>query len=629
MGELLQKQAEANAAKNGLDYENATDAFKKALDDQIGKNAEFINDVTNDEAFYNLDNLELINAEIDKLKKQTQDAIDNLKNNAKTHLAESKTNAANAIENLEYLNNAQKQALKEQLNNATTIASHEETLDKSVNEVLKEANDINESMKALSDFIKKQIQKGNGSDPLIDLNYVDADSRLKTNFVTSYNKAKQALNKQNGKNLSNDEVKTLLATLKNDFAALNGKTNRQNKVNELQNLVNGAADVKNDEKFQNSSAQKQEQYNNAIANGEKVLKNKDNQTLDQIKGAINTIKDALLKIQNNKEDLKNKINNLPNLNNKEKENFISEINKHQEDDDQIYNIYKDALDKNNKKQELINLINEKENLSEEDKAKLKEHIKNSTYNSAEELNEAKENINNLDASISDLLSDENINLTNEKLDSIINQINNLHLNNNDYLNLVKLLKSLNGINDALAKYQASWVSNKDYNDKKKNLENAIKENLAFVATDPRVVLQNDRLIRHQEIFVKLSKAEIQLVDAILNANKEAFEQNMANLKQVAPEQYVNFAKQIEQDKFFEIVSKKSKVSANEKQQLSQVSSEGVSKVLYSAYKTKVDSLKVGSAAALKWLVIMGGVLLTAAVIIFGIGFAKKRKKGND
>lgn len=628
MDELVQKQAKANAVKNGLDYENAADAFKKALNNQIKKNAEFLNDVTNDEAFYNLDNLELINAEIDKLKKQTQDAIENLKNSAKNHLAESKTNAASAIEALEYLNNAQKQALKEQLNNVTTIAPHEETLDKSVDEVLKEANDVNGSMKALSDFIKKQIQKGNGSDPLVDLNYVDADSRLKTNFVTSYSKAKQALNKQNGKNLSNDEVKALLATLKNDFAALNGKTNRQNKVNELQNLVNGAADVKNGEKFQNSSAQKQEQYNNAIANGEKVLKNKDNQTLNQIKEAINTIKDALLKIQNNKEDLKNKINNLPNLNNKEKENFISEISKHQEDDDQIYNIYKDALDKNDKKQKLIDLIDEKENLSEEDKVQLKEHIKNSTYNSEEELNEAKENINNLDASISDLLSDENENLTNEKLDSIIDQISNIHLNNNDYLNLVKLLKSLNGINDALTKYQASSVSNKDYNDKKKNLENAIKENLAFVATDPRVILQRDRLIRHQEVFVKLSEAEIGLVDAILSANKEAFEQNMENLKQVAPEQYVNFAKQIEQDKFFEIVSKKSKVSANEKQQLSKVSSEGVSKVLYSAYKTKVDSLKVGSAAALKWLVIMGGVLLTAAVIIFGIGFAKKRKKDN-
>ncbi|TNK83249.1 hypothetical protein C4M96_01570 [Mycoplasmopsis pullorum] len=587
--ELRELQEKAKQIKNSHVYKNADDDKKINLSNQIDENSAFLDDTTNDEDYYNNhENVNDILNEIERLKQETQEAIDQLSVSAKANRDQAESNAILSLDDLTYLNNAQKSNFTYEIQNSPAIKGESN----SIEEIVKQAKLVNDKMRELHEYVKNTIQKGNDSDPYLDNNYIDADQKLKDNFKESYEKALYNLNKDTGNNLSTSEIDEVLVKLKQDYEALNGNQRRTEKIKELQDLIDKEEEVHNSVDYQNGESEKQENYDNAIQNGKDIVKDSDKYNLDQIQDAIVQIKEAKKDLDNSKIDVKDQINNLENLSDTEKEHF-NELADDATTNTEAEKVLDDAKAHNKKKEDLINFVKNQEHLSDSDKEQLIEKIKNTEFKDDSQFNNVKNQVSEVDKLIEKLLNPEtNTKLSDAEIDQILDKIKEAGINNEDYVKVGQAIKDLKRLQDALEQYRNSTISVPEYPVKKSYLEELINLLSHSQLKDPKIQAAYDKVKEQQDKIAKVGQIEINLVDAIMKKDKQMFDQKMNELKLVDPQKYAEFTKELDEINYFELVIKDYNALVDEEiEKLANLTQKDASNVIFSAAQNHYEAIK--------------------------------------
>lgn len=181
MGNLRQAVADKEQVKRTEDYADADSAKQNAYNSAVSSAETIINQTANPTMSVNDVN-------------SATSAVTTNKNalNGDEKLAQSKTDAARAIDALPHLNNAQKADVKSKINAASNIAG--------VNTVKQQGTDLNTAMGNLQGAINDEQTTLNSQ------NYQDATPSKKTAYTNAVQAAKDILNKSNGQNKTKDQV---------------------------------------------------------------------------------------------------------------------------------------------------------------------------------------------------------------------------------------------------------------------------------------------------------------------------------------------------------------------------------------------------------------------------------------
>ncbi|HDD3621554.1 TPA: hyperosmolarity resistance protein Ebh, partial [Staphylococcus aureus] len=287
--------------------------------------------------------------------------------NGDEKLAQSKTDAARAIDALPHLNNAQKADVKSKINAASNIAG--------VNTVKQQGTDLNTAMGNLQGAINDEQTTLNSQ------NYQDATPSKKTAYTNAVQAAKDILNKSNGQNKTKDQVTEAMNQVNSAKNNLDGtrlldqakqtakqqlnnmthlttaqKTNLTNQINSgttvagvhtvqsnantldqamntlRQSIANKDA-TKASEDYVDANNDKQTAYNNAVAAAETIINANSNpemnpSTITQKAEQVNSSKTALNGDENlatAKQNAKTYLNTLTSITDAQKNNLISQI----------------------------------------------------------------------------------------------------------------------------------------------------------------------------------------------------------------------------------------------------------------------------------------------------------------
>lgn len=356
MGNLKHAVADKEQVKRTEDYADADTAKQNAYNSAISSAETIINQSTNP------------TMSVDDVNRATS-AVTTNKNalNGDEKLAQSKTDAARAIDALPHLNNAQKADVKSKINAASNIAG--------VNTVKQQGTDLNTAMGNLQGAINDEQTTLNNQ------NYQDATPSKKTAYTNAVQAAKDILNKSNGQNKTKDQVaeamnqvnsaknnldgtrlldqakqtakqqlnnmthlttaqKTNLTNQINSGTTVAGVHTVQSKANTLdqamntlrQSIANKDA-TKASEDYVDANNDKQTAYNNAVAAAETIINANSNpemnpSTITQKAEQVNSSKTALNGDENlatAKQNAKTYLNSLTSITDAQKNNLISQI----------------------------------------------------------------------------------------------------------------------------------------------------------------------------------------------------------------------------------------------------------------------------------------------------------------
>lgn len=356
MTKLKDSVADNNTIKSGQNYTDATPANKQAYDNAVNAAKGVIGETTNP------------TMSVDDVNRATS-AVTSNKNalNGDEKLAQSKTDAARAIDALPHLNNAQKADVKSKINAASNIAG--------VNTVKQQGTDLNTAMGNLQGAINDEQTTLNSQ------NYQDATPSKKTAYTNAVQAAKDILNKSNGQNKTKDQVTEAMNQLNSAKNNLDGtrlldqakqtakqqlnnmthlttaqKTNLTNQINSgttvagvhtvqsnantldqamntlRQSIANKDA-TKASEDYVDANNDKQTAYNNAVAAAETIINANSNpemnpSTITQKAEQVNSSKTALNGDENlaaAKQNAKTYLNTLTSITDAQKNNLISQI----------------------------------------------------------------------------------------------------------------------------------------------------------------------------------------------------------------------------------------------------------------------------------------------------------------
>ena len=319
--------------------------------------------VTDAESVINEHNPTLNKDTIEQLTQQVNQAKDAL--NGVKLLNGDKQTAHQTISTLNHLNTAQQQAFNEQINNAPTRAE--------VQQIIGQADVLNNMMKALENSIKDKDQVKNSSDYI---NEDPAEQQAYDNAVTNVENilhqttqptmsvsdiqsaidnvrnAKNNLHGLNKLNIAKDEAAKQLRKLSSLTSPQSGDIAKQiygadtraevtqaldkaqalNKaMNALNNVFDQSTNVLNSSQFINEDQPEQDAYKQALQNIEKVIYRQDNPEMDPT--VINNLTHGLEAAQSNlhgdqklaqaKQDAANTINGLTHLNTAQREQIIN------------------------------------------------------------------------------------------------------------------------------------------------------------------------------------------------------------------------------------------------------------------------------------------------------------------
>ena len=319
--------------------------------------------VTDAESVINEHNPTLNKDTIEQLTQQVNLAKDAL--NGVKLLNEDKQTAHQTISTLNHLNTAQQQAFNEQINNAPTRAE--------VQQIIGQADVLNNMMKALENSIKDKDQVKNSSDYI---NEDPAEQQAYDNAVTNVENilhqttqptmsvsdiqsaidnvrnAKNNLHGLNKLNIAKDEAAKQLRKLSSLTSPQSGDIAKQiygadtraevtqalDKAKALNNAMDGlnhvydqSTNVLNSSQFINEDQPEQDAYKQALQNIEKVIYRQDNPEMDPT--VINNLTHGLEAAQSNlhgdqklaqaKQDAANTINGLTHLNTAQREQIIN------------------------------------------------------------------------------------------------------------------------------------------------------------------------------------------------------------------------------------------------------------------------------------------------------------------
>lgn len=356
MGNLRQTVADKEQVKRTEDYADADSSKQNAYNSAVSSAETIINQTTNP------------TMSVDDVNRATS-AVTTNKNalNGDEKLAQSKTDAASAIDALPHLNNAQKADVKSKINAASNIAG--------VNTVKQQGTDLNTAMGNLQGAINDEQTTLNSQ------NYQDATPSKKTAYTNAVQAAKDILNKSNGQNKTKDQVTEAMNQVNSAKNNLDGtrlldqakqtakqqlnnmthlttaqKTNLTNQINSgttvaavhtvqsnantldqamntlRQSIANKDA-TKASEDYVDANNDKQTAYNNAVAAAETIINANSNpemnpSTITQKADQVNSSKTALNGDENlaaAKQNAKTYLNTLTSITDAQKNNLISQI----------------------------------------------------------------------------------------------------------------------------------------------------------------------------------------------------------------------------------------------------------------------------------------------------------------
>ncbi|HDD6776176.1 TPA: hyperosmolarity resistance protein Ebh, partial [Staphylococcus aureus] len=275
------------------------------------------------------------------------------------NLAAAKQQANNRLDQLDHLNNAQKQQLQSQITQSSDIAA--------VNGHKQTAETLNTAMGNLINAIADHQaveQRGN---------FINADTDKQTAYTTAVNEAEAMINKQTGQNANQTEVEQAITKVQTTLQALNGdhnlqvaKTNATQAIDALTSLndpqktalkdqvtaatlvtavhqieqnantldqamhglresVSDNAATKANSKYFNEDQPEQQSYDQAVQAANNIINEQtatlDNNAINQAATTVNTTKAALhgdVKLQNDKDRAKQTVSQLAHLNNAQK-----------------------------------------------------------------------------------------------------------------------------------------------------------------------------------------------------------------------------------------------------------------------------------------------------------------------
>ncbi len=275
------------------------------------------------------------------------------------NLAAAKQQANNRLDQLDHLNNAQKQQLQSQITQSSDIAA--------VNGHKQTAESLNTAMGNLINAIADHQaveQRGN---------FINADTDKQTAYTTAVNEAEAMINKQTGQNANQTEVEQAITKVQTTLQALNGdhnlqvaKTNATQAIDALTSLndpqktalkdqvtaatlvtavhqieqnantlnqamhglresIQDNAATKANSKYINEDQPEQQNYDQAVQAANNIINEQtatlDNNVINQAATTVNTTKAALhgdVKLQNDKDHAKQAVSQLAHLNNAQK-----------------------------------------------------------------------------------------------------------------------------------------------------------------------------------------------------------------------------------------------------------------------------------------------------------------------
>lgn len=275
------------------------------------------------------------------------------------NLAAAKQQANNRLNQLDHLNNAQKQQLQSQITQSSDIAK--------VNGHKQTAESLNTAMGNLINAIADHQaveQRGN---------FINADTDKQTAYTTAVNEAEAMINKQTGQNANQTEVEQAITKVQTTLQALNGdhnlqvaKTNATQAIDALTSLndpqktalkdqvtaatlvtavhqieqnantlnqamhglresIQDNAATKANSVYINEDQSEQQRYDQAVQAAKDIINEQtatlDNNAINQAASTVNTSKATLhgdVKLQNDKDHAKQTVSQLAHLNNAQK-----------------------------------------------------------------------------------------------------------------------------------------------------------------------------------------------------------------------------------------------------------------------------------------------------------------------
>ena len=299
MKQLKENIAEKDKIKASINYTDGDKDKKDTYDDALKEAEKLIHDAKNP----------IIDPSvINQLKDKIIDAKNNL--NGAEKLQNARNNVKHILENLEHLNNAQKDAF----NNMVDNENSRDNLDIIINK----AKEVDKAMKHLIDEIADNL------DIKHSVNYSEASPDKKSAYDELIKKAEDLINKGIGTNASLEEINKLIQDIKKVKYDLDGKHQvelaKQKALVELENEVNRLKDeIDNNPNLSKEDKEK--------------LKSKLERLLENAKGQINnaTTLTDLNKIKNNTQKEIDKLKALIDAKTLAKQEIIDFANKkHQE-----------------------------------------------------------------------------------------------------------------------------------------------------------------------------------------------------------------------------------------------------------------------------------------------------------
>lgn len=345
-----------NTIKQGVNFTDADEAKRNAYTNAVTQAEQILNKAQGPNTAK--DNVESALQNVQRAKNEL---------NGNQNVANAKTTAKNALNNLTSINNAQKEALKSQIEGATTVAG--------VNQVSTTASELNTAMSNLQRGINdeaatKAAQK-----------YTDADRDKQTAYNDAVTAAKTLLDKTAGTNENKAAVEQALQRVNTAKTALNGdarlneakntakqqvatmshltdaqKANLTSQIesgttvagvqgiqanagtldqamNQLRQSIASKDATKSSEDYQDANADLQNAYNTAVTSAENIINATSQPTLDpsavtQAANQVNTNKTALNGAQNlanKKQETTANINQLSHLNNAQKQDLNTQV----------------------------------------------------------------------------------------------------------------------------------------------------------------------------------------------------------------------------------------------------------------------------------------------------------------
>ncbi|HDF4639503.1 TPA: hyperosmolarity resistance protein Ebh [Staphylococcus aureus] len=348
MNTLRQSIANNDATKASEDYVDANNDKQTAYNKAVTAANNIINQTTS--PTMNPDDVNGATTQVNN----TKVALDGDEN-----LAAAKQQANNRLDQLDHLNNAQKQQLQSQITQSSDIAA--------VNGHKQTAESLNTAMGNLINAIADHQaveQRGN---------FINADTDKQTAYNTAVNEAAAMINKQTGQNANQTEVEQAITKVQTTLQALNGdhnlqvaKTNATQAIDALTSLndpqktalkdqvtaatlvtavhqieqnantlnqamhglrqsIQDNAATKANSKYINEDQPEQQNYDQAVQAANNIINEQtatlDNNAINQVAATVNTTKAALhgdVKLQNDKDHAKQTVSQLAHLNNAQK-----------------------------------------------------------------------------------------------------------------------------------------------------------------------------------------------------------------------------------------------------------------------------------------------------------------------